>query len=138
MNTGTLVTIVEKQKFDFTYLPVSTSENIILAKAINVIPYYYASVWVRIHTNRTGAGTSAKVVAYAVNPSKNDQQRYVLDGSPTFDTNSFHSVTAPELVVAYASDLPPFLEIQLQVSQNTSAATNIFFEISVDLLLRTA
>lgn len=45
MNGGTLIRVIPKTLFDFGYLPGGTTDGVIVAKALNVIPYSSAHLW---------------------------------------------------------------------------------------------
>jgi hypothetical protein len=134
-----LVSVVEKNHYDFSYVPDGQTETIVLCRAINTIPYYHGSLWVRLHSARIGASVTAHVYARGVLPSRHDQQEFVLDDATYgsfIDSGDFGGKTAPWLAAAYSTDeLPAFLQLELTVTQPTPA-TYAAFELSVDLLLR--
>ena len=134
--SGNLIEITGKQQHDFSYLGANESETIVVTRAINTIPYYHGSLWVRIHNNRS-SGATVKVKAIATSPSSFDQQEFSLS-TAAMDTGDMSAVSAPGLVASYATEqLPPFVQIQLEVTQSATPVS-IFFELSVDLLVRSA
>ncbi|NJK32069.1 MAG: hypothetical protein HC927_06425 [Deltaproteobacteria bacterium] len=134
MDSGVIVTVTEKCQYDFSYLPASQSETIILARAVNVVPFYYASLWVRLHAIRIGGSATATLIARGTNPSKYDQEKFTLS-SAGISVNI--TGTPPELLTGSQSAIPPFYQIELTATQ-ANPATQIYFEISIDLLLRAA
>lgn len=134
MNGGTLIRVIPKTLFDFGYLPGSTTDGVIVAKALNVIPYSSAHLWVRVYQRRVDTGASAQVVVTGALPDENTQFSF-LDSSSTTLTISG---TAPTLLNAAwpaGSALPPYLQIEVQGTQ-PGTPSYIGVEISIDLLVR--
>ncbi|NJK32068.1 MAG: hypothetical protein HC927_06420 [Deltaproteobacteria bacterium] len=134
MNTGILVPIIPKTGFDYSFLDGGQSETVVLARAISTVPFYYGSLWIRVHNIRCTIATSVDIEAYETAPSIYDQQPFVMS-SPLLSID-IASTSAPSLqTTGDASPLPPFLLISF-TARDTTGVTELFFEISIDLLLR--
>lgn len=133
MNGGTLIRIIPKTLFDFGYLAPGTTGQIIVAKAVNVIPYSFASLWIRVYQVSLGGTNSATIEATGALPS-DDTQLSFLQGSST--TQSI-SGTPPLLVTKdVTTPLPPYLQIKVTGTQQPATPTYLGIEISIDLLVR--
>ena len=133
MSGGTLIRVVPKTLFDFGYLPSLTADAIVIAKAINVIPYSAAYLWVRVYQLRLGTDSTIKVLATPALPSEETQQSFLgtaieleLFGTAPFLTSTSLTATNP---------LPPYFQISVQ-GVMPSATTYVGAEISIDLLVR--
>ena len=134
MNGGTLIRVVPKTLFDFAYLPAGATDSIVVAKAINVIPYSAAYLWVRVYQLRIGSGGAVNVTATPALPADDTQQSFLGTAIAMALTG-----TAPLLLNASltsSNPLPPYFQIAVQGQQNSGTATNVGVEISIDLLVR--
>ncbi len=133
MTGGTLILIIHRTLYNFGYLPANTTGQVVIAKAVNVIPYSTADLWVRVYQLQLGAGASARIEADGALPADDTQASFLqnnatqvsLTGSPPLLLTN--SISAP---------LPPYLQISVVAAQPVGAPVDIGFEISVDLLVR--
>lgn len=133
---GLLVRIIDKQRYDFTWLGMNASQTITLAPAISVVPYYYGQLSLRIHAISGLTGTQAIALeAYGTNPSSSDPQEF-SKSTAILAVTLGTSTTAPSLESDSASDLDPFLKLTLKFTQTSTAGTALWAELSADLLLR--
>ena len=118
----------------------SPEDPIILAPTVNTIAYAKGVLLVRIHTNRVDVSQGSRVSfnAKATLPSGADPREFTHASFTHIDTGDLASNGAPHLdATAAAARLPPFVRVALEVTQG-SVARAIFFECSVELLLRTS
>jgi len=135
--SGIITQLIPKQRYDFTWLGASASKVLVLHTALNVVPYYYARLAVRLHaTSTTGlTGQSVVLAGYGTDPSPDDPAEFTQSSAAlTATLNS--STTAPALVTATASDLDPFLKFILTFNQDGTGGTDFWVELSADLVLR--
>ena len=134
--SGIITQLIEKQRFDFTWLGSNATKTIVLHSALNVVPYYRARLAVRLHaTSGLTAGQSVVLAGYGTDPSPDDPAEFTKSASSlsvTLDSSS----TVPSLESATASDLDPFLKIALTFTQSASSGTSFWVEMSADLVLR--
>jgi hypothetical protein len=53
--TGTIVAIIPKQRFDYSFLGSNLDKSVVIHKALNVIPYKTGRLMVRVHSIQMGA-----------------------------------------------------------------------------------
>ncbi len=135
-------TVPSDDHFDFSFL-TSGSKSITVHPGLNVVPYYYARMIIRVHEidiESTGS-RNIKVSAYGTLPSKDDSQEFTLTSSTlevTIDKNTSTGLsTAGAPVHDTDTDLFPFLKIVVTGTYNTAAA-RMFAVLSGELLLREA
>jgi hypothetical protein len=136
MSAGTLIRVLPKTMFDFAWVPSSTTESIVVARAVNVIQFHHAYLWVRVYSRRVGASASASVVVTGTLPADDSQQSFLQAATTTLAITG----AAPTLLdtsLTLGGALPPYLYIVIQAIQ-PAVATNIGVEISIDILARCA
>jgi hypothetical protein len=132
MNGGTLIRVCHKTLFDFGYLSTGVTDEIVVAKAINVIPYSAAYLWVRVYQLRLGTGSpTIKVRATPALPAEDTQQSFL--GTP-IDLNITATGLANTTLTA-SGPLPPYFQISVQ-GMMPGTLTNVGAELSIDLLVR--
>jgi len=138
--SGIITQIIPKQRYDFTWLGSSASKVLVLHSALNVVPYYYARLAVRLHaTSTTGlTGQSVVLTGYGTDPSPDDPAEFTQTTAALTVTLSSATATAPALLTDNASDLDPFLKLILTFNQHSTAGTDFWVELSADLILREA
>ncbi|MFV8752990.1 hypothetical protein ACNOYE_20785 [Nannocystaceae bacterium ST9] len=122
--------------FDFSFLTAG-SKTIVVHPALNVTPYYYARLIVRVHQIdiASGGARSIKVGGYGIDPSRDDSQEFVLSSSTLEVT--INSATSVGLQSDTDTDLYPFLKMYVTGTYDTTTA-KLYAVLSADLLLREA
>jgi hypothetical protein len=133
--SGTLIRVIPKTLFDFGFVSPGGNDSIVVARAINVIPYDVAYLWVRLYRLHADSGTSMTIQVNGVLPSDETQDSFV-DSSTT--NLSVTSGSAPSLLktsLTTSNALPPYLQIKIEGVQPASQ-TYLAAELSIDLLVR--
>lgn len=133
MTSAALVRVVPKTMYDFGYLPASTTDSIVVARAVNVIPYSVAYLWVRVYQLHIGSGSSVNVIATSALPADDTQQTFKASAAAA--TLSLTGSAPLLLTAALTTPIGPYLQIEVQGSFS-GATTNLGAEISIDLLVR--
>lgn len=137
--SGIITQIIPKQRFDFTWLGNAATKTLVLHSALNVVPYYYARLAVRLHaTSSTGLVGDQEITlaAYGTDPSPDDPAEFTKSASTLSVTLNVGSGSPPLLLSAADSDLDPFLKIALTFEQDATGGTAFWAELSADLVLR--
>jgi hypothetical protein len=134
--TGTIVAIIPKQRFDYSFLGSNLDKSVVIHKALNVIPYKTGRLMVRVHSIQMSAGQDISVDAFPVNPSPNDPQEFVDFAAGVISVTLDENNSAGDLKSSTSTDLYPYLKIQITFSQDTAGGTAFFAELSADLLVR--
>ena len=136
--SGIITQLIEKQRFDFTWLGTSATKTIVLHSALNVVPYYRARLAVRLHATSSAGfavGQSVVLAGYGTDPSPDDPAEFTKPASSlsvTLDSSS----TVPSFATATANDLDPYLKFVLTFTQSGTGGTSFWVEMSADLVLR--
>jgi hypothetical protein len=135
MATGTLIQVIPKTLYNFGYIGNDQTDNIIIARALNVIPYDYGCLWVRVYRRNIVASGSITIKATPALPSSDSQDSFLytsetvslaLSGTPPFLAKSLLTSSNP---------LPPYLQIAIEADQPTTAGV-LGIELSIDLHVR--
>lgn len=135
MSNGTLIRVIPKTLFDFGYLAAGATDEIIVAKALNIIPYSSAHLWVRVYQRHIGSSALVKVVATGALPAEDTQQSFLESTSTELEITGTPPVLSSVSLTAVGGVLAPYMQIAVQGVQ-ASSATNIGVEISIDVLVR--
>lgn len=136
---GILVPFLPMTKFDFSYLQTGSPKTIILHPALNVTPYYYARLIVRVHEIDINGSGSPKIEigAYSTDPSSEDPRDFAITSStPLLAT--INTQAAGAIVTDTETDLYPFFKMFATGTQGSTNGARIFAVLSADLLLREA
>ena len=139
--SGIIVPLFPKKSFDFTFLGVSAFKTITIHRALNVVPFYYAKLIVRVHNvSIVAAGTQGtiKVIATGTDPSREDPQEFVDPAAAVLTITLNNASTAPSYQGISDSNLAPYYKITLLAQQGSTAGGALYAEISADLVLREA
>lgn len=129
-----VIPILKRTEYNASFLGASGTQTVVLG-TVNVVPYYYATLVVRIHdATWSGASTSFKIEGFDSYPTPEDERQFVKSSS-TISATFTQGGTVPGFAVGTASNLPVALQFQLTLSQTTADAA-FFVVASADLLLR--
>jgi hypothetical protein len=134
-NSGTLVSIVEQQAFDFSFLASGATQTQVLARAINVIPYGRLSLVTRVHVNGLGGSTSMDVFVTSTYPSDKDQVSFT-NTTLQITRNIVPGDNAGTMHVDLANDLGPWVQVSIRGNQHATLATRVQAQLSIAILLR--
>lgn len=138
--SGTLIPILRKESFDFSYLAGSGTETVVLQRAVEVVGYTSARLLVRVHDNKlSAAGQSIKVRAVPTFPSPLDPAEFTRTQTDELAVSMTQSTSAPVLgrdtELRMGIPLVPFFKIELFATMSASNAA-MAAQISVDLHLQ--
>jgi hypothetical protein len=132
-----LLPVLNKRRFDFGFLPGTTSQSVVLQPAIDVSEYYYVQLWVRVHARDMTAGQTLELALYNTLPDEHDLREFTESVFTDVTLSSASPTSVPGLVYRESSSPGPYLKLLLTASQ-TSVTSTFYFEISAALNLRTA
>lgn len=139
MQDGILIPVLDKTRFEYSYLTSGTSETIQISKQINVIPFYRVQLIITIHALTVSAGQTWSFNLSNTMPSESDPRD--LSENPTatqFLTVTLNASTpaAPVVVSGSATDPGAFLKVWLRANQDPTTAPTMYGEFSAAVLLR--
>jgi hypothetical protein len=131
-----IIPILNRTEFNASFLGNGGTQSLLLG-TVNVVPYYYATLVVRVHAATwSGSMTSLKIDGHASWPTPEDASLYTASGAAI--TASFAQGTAvPGFASGSASNLPAALQFNLTITQDTGSSP-LWVVASADLLLREA
>jgi hypothetical protein len=133
------IPLLRRVELNASYLAGFASRTFTLA-TINVIPYYSATLIVRVHEATWSAivGPSLfKVEGYGCYPTPEDAREF-LDTGVAITASVTDSVTLPGKGTGVDSDLPPAYKFIATLTQGGNAGDGLFVVASADLVLRAA
>lgn len=130
-----VIPIMKRSEFNASWLAGSTPQTWVLP-TVNVIPYYYATLIVRVHDATWTSSASLRVDGYASYPTPEDGREYADTSSRIAATVSY-TTTLPAFATGTDSNLPVAYKFVAKLTQGTGSA-GLFVVASVDLLLREA
>ncbi len=134
--SGILISLFDKQRFEYSYLSSTTSQTITFARALDVTPYMSVTVMARIHRITMSAGQSFTFTLQNTLPSFEDPQEFT-DTTTTFLTLSVPSSTAAPALLSNNGVVPQaFLKVILTATQGGTTGATLYAEMSACLLLR--
>lgn len=130
-----VIPILKRTEFNASFLGASGTQTVVLG-TVNVVPYYYATLVVRLHdaTWSGGAATTFKVEGFASYPTPEDSRSFVTSSAGISATFT-QGTTVPGFAVGTASNLPVAYQFMVTLTQTTGGAA-FFVVASADLLLR--
>jgi len=135
--SGTIIQILEKRSFEFSFLGTSATQDVVIHPAVDVTSFYRVRLLVRIHSITTTTG-NFKFILNNTFPSEQDPQEFT-DSTNTFLTtgNITAAGTPPNIfnIAVSSTDPQAFLKVILRATQGTSGNT-LYGEFSAALLLR--
>jgi hypothetical protein len=136
MNSGSLISVLEKIRLDFSSLPATASQSVTLRSNIHVVPYSTAALWVRVHARDMAAGQTLRLALRNSLPSAEDPREFV---DPTdmlaVDITSSAPTAIPGIGWDSSSRIGPYLNL-VAIATQTSVSTTFYADVSVELLLR--
>lgn len=136
---GIIVPVLKKTPYDYSFLAAApASQSIVLHRALNVVPYKFGRLLVRVHSSTMNdSSQTISFDCFGTDPSSEDPQEFT-DTSAQLGvtlTGSSSTVAAGYLGTDTQTDLFPYLKVMVTFSQSTSGA-RFYIELSADLLLR--
>lgn len=139
---GTIINILNRRRFEFSYLAANASQSVILAPAIEACGYGYTAIYARIHERSMTSGQALTLRLFNILPSDEDAREFVetdaFGSAASFlDLSVTSSVPTSVPGICYSSTTSsgPFLKLGLTAMQGTSTST-FYAEISALLHMR--
>lgn len=132
-----VVNVLRRKPFDWTYLPGSGQQQVVLQAAIPVAGYYYVQLWVRVHELSFSSTQSVEFNLYETFPCEDDSREFTK--TSVFARVSFGSTTTPPALLSVsATDPGAFLKLVLDGYQSGASPGTFYTELSAALVLRSA
>jgi hypothetical protein len=126
--------LFSKRAFDYSFLGISTT-SITLHRALNVPPFYYYWLGLRIHNRDIVDGTFT-LQLFQTLPSGQDPQEFSA-ASPSLSLKCIPADTPPTLKVTTLQALGPYFKVALEAAQGIAGA-RFYAELSAVLYARPA
>lgn len=111
--SGILVPVLQKTRFEYTYLAVSTSQSVILQPAIDTSGWYYYQLIVRIHERSFSGSQTIQLQLASTLPSEEDPREFSAAASSTITVTSAAPAAAPGILSVSGTDPGAFLKLTL-------------------------
>jgi len=128
-----IIPLLSRSELNASFLG-SDAEQTISLPTVNVVPFDYATLIVRVHEATWSSGAYFLVEGYASYPTVEDAREFI-DSSLAITTADVRSATFPAVGASIASTLPMAIKFVAKLHMSTTAAS-WFAVVSVDLLLR--
>lgn len=131
-----MASVLEKTRFEYSYLSGGATQTIVLRPSINVIAHYWVQLLVRVHARNMSVGQSIRLALINTLPSPDDPGEF-LDTANfiAVDVTSSAPTAVPGLVSGTGSNPQAYLKLLATITQASSPAT-LYAELSAVLLLR--
>lgn len=137
MTENVLVSVLEKQRLEFSHLGPSATESVILRPHITVINYNWVQLIVRVHARNLSSGQFVRLRLFNTLPSTEDSREFsettdfaYVDVTPSAPTS------VPGLVNVVGSNPQAYLKFVALANQGSVGGTALYVELSAALLLR--
>jgi hypothetical protein len=111
-----VLTLFGKRRFDYTFLFEGTNRNVVIRRALRVVPFYHYSLMVRVHAVDIQAGTF-NLACFNTLPSAQDPQEFSSATNNGLSINIDSSTAAGSLLIDPASAQGPFFKVVLNAAQ---------------------
>lgn len=139
--SGKILNLLERRRFEFSYLTGSTSQGVTIAPMIDVCGYGYVALYARVHARSMASGQSLNFNVYNILPSDEDAREFVETDSTGAPISLFTvSITSAQPAIvpgmySNASTSGPYVKLVLTATQASSPAT-FYAEVSLLLHMR--
>lgn len=137
---GMILPVLERKRFDWTYLGGGGQQQVVLQPAIDVTRFYYVQLWVRIHERSFSADQAVGMTLFETLPSNDDAREFTV-AATSFLSLSFtlgSPASVPALLNANSTNPGAFLKLLLTGYQSATAPGTFYTELSAALVLREA
>ena len=106
MNSGVILPILQKTRFEYSYLAVSASQAVIIQPAIDTSPFYYYQLIVRVHERSFSGSQTIQLALASTLPSEEDPREFSASAASTirYPPKPITATTASWLSVVYHYD----------------------------------
>lgn len=140
--SGAVVKLLDRRRFEYSYLPGSGTQSMVLVPLIESCGFGYLALYARVHERSMAAGQSLSFSLYNILPSDEDAREFVetdVAGSPVSFLNLIVNTAQPPGAPGFwwtsARSVGPYVKLVVKASQPSVPAT-FFAEISLLLHLR--
>lgn len=134
MDAGTLIEVIPRTQFDYSFLPSSGTSSVVFERALDIVDFYRARLVVMVHDVSIQNG-SFVLEAKSAMPSPQENSVFTVGGSAALSITLNSSTSDQSLLVDDVTDAGPYLNLAMAISQ-TTAGQRLFADISVAMLLR--
>ena len=133
METGSLIEIIPRTQFDYSFLPSSGSSSVVFERALDIVDFYRARLIVLVHDVNIQNG-SFTIEGRSAMPSPQSTSVFTVS-SPVLSIALNSGSSDQSLLVDDTTDAGPYLNLAMAISQTTAGQRN-FVDISIAMLLR--
>lgn len=138
MNSGVILPILQKTRFEYSYLAVSASQAVIIQPAIDTSPFYYYQLIVRVHERSFSGSQTIQLALASTLPSEEDPREFSASAASTITITGASPASVPGILSVSGTDPGAFLKFTLTATQQGGAAGTLYAELSAVLVLRSA
>lgn len=135
MNSS-LIPIINKQRFDFSFLTGTASQVVTLAPAIDLILYKTVFLMVRVHQISIASGQSFTFTLQSTLPSEEDPQEFTDTTSSILTVSVPFGTSAPKLLSGSGTNPLAFGKLIMTATQGSVSGTPLYAEMSACVLGR--
>lgn len=128
-----VISLLKRTEINGSWLTGGASQTWPLA-TVSVVPFYYATLIVRVHEATWTTNALFRVEGFASYPTPEDAREFA-DSSARITASVLQSATLPAVGTGTDSNLPVAYKFAAKMTQGTTSA-GLFIVASVDLLLR--
>lgn len=134
-----IIPVLKYREFNYSFL-VSTTEEIVVQRALPIAQNTIVGLSARIHAARISSGAKFEFIFYAANPSPSDGRLFVYTATALAESFPIDSTVVAgdlrELQSAIANAQAPYVQIVLRATGPSSPGT-LYAVLSADVTLKT-
>lgn len=131
-----VIELFGKRAFDYTFLNASTNRQVIIRRALRVVPFFYYMLIVRVHQVDIQAG-NFNLAVFNTLPSRQDPQEFSSPASTSMSISVTSTASPGDIIIDTDSQEGPFFKIVLTATQGTGTVPiRLYAELSAVLYCR--
>ncbi len=134
METGTLVEVIPRTQFDYSFLDTGGSSVVVFERALDIVDFYRARLIVMVHEVDIQNG-SFRVIARSAMPSPAENRLFTTPGAAQLSVTVDSATDSGDFLLDDTTDAGPYFNVRMLIDQTTGGERN-FADISVAMLLR--
>ncbi len=136
MSGGLIVPVLQRTRYEYSYLGSNVSQTIVVQPAIDTSAFYYYQLIVRIHERSFAGSQTITLGLYSTLPSEDDPREF-SSTTATGVVTVTGALTVPGILSVSGTDPGAFMKLLLTASQPIAPGT-LYAELSAVLVLRNA
>ena len=134
MEQGKLIQLLPRKQFEYAFLAAGGSQEVVIAQAVNIIPFYRCKLITRVHDVDTGGSAAFSLTVHSADPTRESTDLFF--NTTAAITRSISGTTAGVMHEDNATDVGPYAYIKLAINQDPTTPQSLFCDISIDMLVR--